>query len=347
MSATLEHPPTAPVRARTPRRGWGLAVLLGLLVLAIFASLAFGVRDIALGEVVRALVDRDLADADQSVVVEQRLPRTVLGLLGGAALAVAGALLQGLTRNPIADSGLLGINSGAALGAIAAIGWLGHTSPSSYGWFAFLGAGIAAVAVYGVAALGWEGPTPLKLALVGAAFTATTASLVNLVLLTNPLVLQEFRFWQVGSLLNPDAGILAVGAPCIGVGLVLALLSARFLNATALGDDVARALGQSLGRGRATVLTAVVLLSGAATALVGPILFVGLMVPHAVRLVVGGDYRWVIPYSLVAGPTLVLAADVVGRFVLPSGELEAGLVVALLGAPVLIVLVRRRRAVAM
>lgn len=345
-AATERSTPRSTPSGRTTHVRW-LAVLVSVLVLVILASLAFGVRDVPLSDVLQAIIHRSPSNNDQGVILDQRLPRTVIGILGGAALAVAGALLQGLTRNPIADPGLLGINAGASLGAITAIGVFGLSSPSSYGWFAFAGAAVAASLVYGLAAVGFEAGTPVKLVLIGAALTATTNAVINLVLITNPQVLQEFRFWEVGSLLNPDGRILVVAGPSVAVGLVLALLSARFLNATALGDDVARALGQSPWRGRTLVLVAVVLLSGAATALVGPILFVGLMVPHAVRLLVGGDYRWVLRYSLIGGPLLLLSADIVGRFLLPSGELEAGLVVAVIGAPVLIALIRRQRAVAM
>lgn len=324
--------------------------LLGLALLLVgvcLASLAWGARDVAPGAVLDAILAPDLSDNDHRVVRELRLPRTLVGLLGGMALGLAGALLQGLTRNPIADPGLLGINSGASLAVIVAISVFGITGAAGFIWFAFLGAALAALVVYGVAALGWEGPTPVKLALVGAAFTATTTSLITMVLLTDRSVLEQYRFWQVGSLVNRPLSTVAVIAPFLLLGIALTLLSARFLNAMSLGEDLARGLGQHVVRGRAIVLLAVVLLCGGATALVGPIAFVGLMVPHVARFVVGPDYRWILPWSMLLGPVLLLSADIVGRLILPHSELEAGLVVAVLGAPMLIALVRRSKGVAM
>ena len=325
----------------------GLVVLVVVLALVSLASLAWGARDIAFGDVLSAVFSRDRGIVDQSVVIDQRLPRTLLGLLGGAALGLAGSLLQGISRNPIADPGLLGVNAGSSLAVVTAIAVLGVSSPAGFVWFAFAGAGVAALVVYGVASLGWEGATPVKLALVGAAFTATATSLITLVLLSDYTVLSQYRFWSVGSLVIRSFDTIAVVAPLIGVGAVVALSTARFLNSMALGDDLARGLGQDIGRGRALVVTAVVLLCGGATALVEPIAFVGLMVPHAARLVVGPDYRWILPWSALLGPILLLTSDVVGRLVVRPSELEAGLVVAVLGAPVLIALVRGRRAVAM
>ncbi|WP_460801374.1 FecCD family ABC transporter permease, partial [Nocardioides pacificus] len=334
------------------RRG-GASPTLGLLALGVvlvavcLASLAWGTRDVAPGTVLDAVLRPDLTINDHRVVRELRLPRTLVGLLGGIALGLAGALMQGLTRNPIADPGLLGINSGASLAVIVAISVFGITGAAGFIWFAFAGAAIAALVVYGVATMGWEGPTPVKLALVGAAFTATTTSLITMVLLTDRSVLEQYRFWQVGSLVNRPLGTVAVIAPFLLAGVVLALASARFLNAMSLGEDLARGLGQHVVRGRSIVLLAVVLLCGGATALVGPIAFVGLMVPHVARFVVGPDYRWILPWSMLLGPVLLLTADIVGRLVLPHSELEAGLVVAVLGAPVLIALVRRSKGVAM
>ncbi|GAB3788514.1 iron chelate uptake ABC transporter family permease subunit [Nocardioides pacificus] len=318
-----------------------------MLVAVCLASLAWGTRDVAPGTVLDAVLRPDLTINDHRVVRELRLPRTLVGLLGGIALGLAGALMQGLTRNPIADPGLLGINSGASLAVIVAISVFGITGAAGFIWFAFAGAAIAALVVYGVATMGWEGPTPVKLALVGAAFTATTTSLITMVLLTDRSVLEQYRFWQVGSLVNRPLGTVAVIAPFLLAGVVLALASARFLNAMSLGEDLARGLGQHVVRGRSIVLLAVVLLCGGATALVGPIAFVGLMVPHVARFVVGPDYRWILPWSMLLGPVLLLTADIVGRLVLPHSELEAGLVVAVLGAPVLIALVRRSKGVAM
>jgi iron complex transport system permease protein len=322
-------------------------VLLLLLALACFASLAWGVRDVSLGTVWQALVDPVAGDNDMAVVRDQRGPRTLLGLLAGVALGLAGALLQGLTRNPIADPGLLGINSGASLAVVVAIAVLGVSDLGAFVWFAYAGAALAALLVYGAASMGWEGPTPVRLALLGAAVTASTTALIMLVLTTDRSVLEDYRFWSVGSLVNRDPGLAAVVAPQLAVAVVLALLSARFLNAVALGEDVARGLGQNVGRGRSLVVVAAVLLSGSAVAMVGPVAFVGLVVPHVARGLVGPDYRWVLPLSALMGPLLLLAADVVGRLVVRPSELEAGLMVAVVGTPVLIALVRSSREVSM
>lgn len=325
--------------------GWGPA-LLALLLLAVVASLALGAREIALGQVWAALVDPVAGDNDHLVVRDLRVPRTLVGLVGGAALGVAGALMQGVTRNPIADPGLLGINSGASLAVLGAISLLGVTSVSGYLWFAFAGAALAAVVVYGAASLGPEGVTPVKLALVGAAVTATSTSVITVVLLADTQALDDYRFWQVGSLANRPLDVLTAVAPFVVVGLVLALAAGRVLDALALGDDVARGLGQDVVRGRLLVVLAVVLLCGSAVSMVGPIAFVGLAVPHLARAVVGLDHRRIVAVSALLGPVLLLGADVVGRLVVRPGELEAGLVVALVGAPVLLLVVRRSQAVA-
>ncbi|WP_193615015.1 FecCD family ABC transporter permease [Nocardioides lijunqiniae] len=346
MSVLTPSRPAVVERPRTARRGIAaVAGLLVLLALVSLASLMYGVRDVAAGDVLDALFAPVTGNNDHGVVRTERVPRTLIGLVGGAALGVAGALMQGVTRNPIADPGLLGLNSGASLAVIVAIAGFGVTSIDGYVWFAFLGAAVAAVVVYGAASMGWEGVTPVKLALVGAAVTATTTSMITVVLLTDRNTLREFRFWQVGSLANRSADSLASVLPFVVVGLLLALAAGRVLNALALGDDVARGLGQDVTRGRLLVVLAVVLLCGSAVSLVGPIAFVGLVVPHVARALVGPDYRWLVVLSVLLGPLLLLTADVIGRVVV-AGELEAGLVVAVVGAPVLLALVRGSRSVA-
>lgn len=316
-------------------------ILVVLLLLVSLASLMWGAREIAAGSVWDALLAPDAGNNDHLVVRDLRVPRTLVGLAGGAALGAAGALMQGVTRNPIADPGLLGINSGASLAVIVAITAFGVGSVAGYLWFAFAGAAIAAIVVYGAASMGWEGVTPVKLALVGAAFTATATSLITVVLLTDRNTLQEYRFWQVGSLANRDLGVFGAVLPFVVLGLLLAFAAGRVLNALALGDDVARGLGQDVTWGRLLVVAAIVLLCGSAVSLVGPIAFVGLVVPHAARAIVGPDYRWLVPLSALLGPVLLILADVVGRLIVRPGELEAGLVVAAIGAPVLLILVRR------
>ena len=320
--------PSVPAPAAAPRttrrRILGIAVLVLAVLLAAAASLLFGARTLSPSVVWAALVDPIAGNADHEVVRNLRIPRTLVGLVGGVALGLAGALLQGVTRNPIADPGLLGVNAGASLFVVAAISVLGVSTVQGYLWFAFAGAGLAAVLVYGVSSIGWDGVTPVKLALVGAAVTAVATSLITLVLLTDRHTLDEFRFWQVGSLVNRPLAVLTWTAPAVAIGAVLALASARTLNVLALGDDVARGLGQDVRRGRLTVVASVILLCGAATSMVGPIAFVGLMVPHVARFVAGPDHRWILPLSAGLGPALLLVADVLGRMIAPPGEMRPG-----------------------
>ena len=332
--------------ARQRRQRWiGLIMIAVVLLLVSAASLLWGVRSISFGTVADALTHREPGNNDHSVVLDQRVPRTILGLVAGAALGLVGVHMQGLTRNPIADPGLLGINGGASLAVILAINVFDITTPSGFVWFAFLGAAVAALVVYGGASLGWEGVTPVKLALVGAAFAAIAVSLVTLVLLSDRRTLQDFRYWQVGSLVARPLQTVVTLLPFLIVGVVLALVSGRTLNVLALGDDLARGLGQGLVVGRLTSITAIVLLAGCATAFAGPIAFVGLVVPHIARAIVGPDYRWILPYAALLGAILLVLADIVGRLIARPTEVEAGIVVAVIGAPVMIWLIRRAKAV--
>lgn len=345
---------TAPVpatggtrRTRRRRRALPLAGLAILLVLIVLASLALGARDIAPATVLQAIFAPDTSVTDHVVVLELRVPRTVLGILAGAAFGLAGALIQGITRNPLADPGLLGVNAGASLFVVVGITWFGAATAFGFIWFALAGAAAAAAAVYAVGSFGREGATPVKLALAGAALTAALTSLLTIFLLSDLETLDRFRFWTVGSLLGRDLDTAAVVAPFLVAGGLLAALGARTLNALALGDDLARGLGQNIPLARTLTGVAVVLLCGGGTALVGPVLFVGLAVPHVARWIAGPDYRWILAYSALLGPALMLVADVVGRLLLKPGELEVGIVVAFLGAPLLIALVRRTRLAAL
>lgn len=319
----------------------GLLAAVALLGVVVLASLALGARDVAPADVLDALAHRVPGDADHDVVMDQRVPRTVVGLVAGAALGLAGTVMQGVTRNPLADPGLLGVNAGASLAVVLAITLLGVTSPGAYIWFALVGAALAAALVYGVGAIGRDGATPVKLALAGTAVTAGATSLITLVLIADADTLNSYRRWSVGSLAGRGTDALLPLVPFLVVGAVLALTAGRTLNLLALGDDVARGLGQNLHLARGVAATAIVLLAGSATALAGPIVFVGLVVPHVIRPFTGPDHRWILPFATVLGPALLIAADVVGRLVVRPGELEAGIVVAVVGAPVLIAIVRR------
>jgi ABC-type Fe3+-siderophore transport system permease subunit len=343
-AATAIRAPGHETTRRPPRsrRLAGLLLLLALLVAACVASIAVGTRSIGLGEVWRALLDSDLTSEEAVIVRQLRVPRTVLGVLVGLALGISGALMQGHTRNPLGDPGLLGVTAGASLAVVGSIAWLGIASPSGYVWFAFLGALAGTVLVYAIGSAGRGGGTPVTLALAGAALSALLYALVRAVLVSDQQTLDSFRFWVVGSLAGRGIDVAWQVGPFILLGLVLALVNSPALNLLGLGEDVARGLGQRIWLARVVGLTAITLLCGAATAACGPIAFVGLVVPHAVRALTGPDHRWLIPCSGLAGAVLLITADVLGRVVVRPGGLQVGIVLALIGAPFFIALVRRR-----
>ncbi|WP_445155889.1 FecCD family ABC transporter permease [Arthrobacter sp. Hor0625] len=325
--------------ARGHRAAWLLAAVV-VLALVTAASLAIGARGLFLETVWLALTQFDPANGDHAVV-HARIPRTVLGLLAGGALGLAGAAMQGVARNPLADPGIIGINAGASLAVVTGIYVFGVASLSGYIWFAFLGAAAAAVLVYLVASLGRDGATPVKLALAGAALSAGLFSLMNVILVSSRDTLDRFRFWQVGGIAGRDWSVILPALPFLLLGAAIVLATGRILNNLALGDDVARGLGQRVGLVRGGTALGIVLLCGSATALAGPIGFVGLIIPHTVRFLTGPDYRWILPFSLVLAPALLLASDVAGRVILLPGEVPAGIMTALIGAPVFVWLVRR------
>jgi iron complex transport system permease protein len=326
--------------SRTAGRVAGLLAAAAALALVLLLSVSVGARSIPLDQV-WSLVWHPDGSQDALVVHDLRIPRTLLGLLAGAALGAAGALMQGLTRNPLADPGLLGVNAGAAFAVVVAIAWLGVGSGAERVWFAFVGAALAAALVYGIGSAGRGGASPVRVALAGTALTAALLAAVEGIALADPQTFSQYRFWAVGSLAGRDAAVVDQVAPFIVGGLLLALLLARPLNALALGDVLGRTLGSRPGRTRAAGALAVTLLCGAATAAAGPIVFVGLTVPHVARMIAGPDNRWVMPYSLVLAPVLLLAADTLGRVLSRPGEVQVGIVTAFLGAPVFIALVRR------
>ncbi|MEO3928728.1 iron ABC transporter permease [Micromonosporaceae bacterium B7E4] len=322
----------------------GLAALCVLLVVVAFLSVTMGSRSIGLSAVLRALGNLgDDGSIASTVTLELRVPRTLLGILVGAALGVAGAILQGVTRNPLADAGIMGINSGAAVLVVFAITVLGVRGVGVYIWFAFAGAIAALVLVYAIASLGREGATPVKLALAGAAVTAGLVSVTTGMVMTNVDALNELRFWQVGSLAGRYTPILTGVAPFLLLGLAASLGFGRALNGLALGEDTARGLGQHVTRTRTAAFAVVAVLAGAATAACGPIVFVGLVVPHVARLICGPDYRWILPYSMVLAPIVLLLADVLGRVVAAPDELQVGVLLGVLGAPAFVTIVRYGR----
>lgn len=346
-SGVMARPePAVRRRGLVRNNGWRavlLLALLGVLTVVLLVSIALGSKKIPLDVVLDGLFHHDSSDADHLIVRSLRVPRTVVGAMVGVALGLAGALMQGVTRNPLADPGILGVNAGAALFVVIGIHSFGIGDLRGYVWFAFAGAAITSLVVYSLGSLGREGATPVKLALAGAAIAAFLGSITSAVLLLDVTTLDQFRFWVVGSLANRSASIAAQVAPFVVVGTLLALLAGRTLNAMALGDDVATSLGQRVGLSRALVGVTIVLLVGGATSAAGPIAFVGLTVPHAARAVIGPDYRWILPYSAVIAPILLLGSDIIGRVVDRPTEIQVGIVTAVLGAPFFIILVRYRK----
>ncbi|RAJ42330.1 iron complex transport system permease protein [Kitasatospora sp. SolWspMP-SS2h] len=328
-----------PARRGSPRAlglAAGLLVLLAVLVL----SLGLGARQLSPAGVWHGLLDPNAPE--YTVVHRMRLPRTLLGLLAGTALGLAGGVMQALTRNPLADPGLLGINAGASAAVATAAAVLGVTSFTGYVWWALAGAALVSVLVYAVG--GGRGATPARLALAGAALNATLYSYVSAVMLLDTASLDRMRFWTVGSLAGAQTSTVLGILPFVALGALLALGLARPLNALALGDDAARALGARPAAIRAAAIVAVTLLCGAATAACGPIVFVGLMVPHLVRALTGPDLRWLLPYCAVLAPVLLLGADVLGRVLGRPGELQVGIVTAVLGGPFFLYFARRGKA---
>lgn len=329
-----------------------LAVAVVLLITATAASLFWGSRSLEPGTVVSALarlpeilLGQDpgaTADMDTAVVLN-RIPRTITAIVVGAALAVAGAGMQGVSRNPLGDPGLLGLSSGAAAGVVLGLGWLGVHTSWQIALAALSGSTVAAILVFGISQIGGGAPTPIGLALSGAAVNAGFVAVTSAVVLTNQQVLERYRYWNVGSVSRTEGTDLATAAPLILLGVLLVLAGASGLNAMALGDDMAHGLGVDLGAQRAMVFTGVVVLAGSATAIAGPIAFVGLLIPHAIRRLVGGDYRWIIVLSMLLGPILLLVADTLGRVVAPPQEIYVGVTTVAIGVPVLLVLLRRRK----
>lgn len=317
----------------------GLLVCAVLLLACLVWSITLGAADIDARTVFTALFAPD-GSFQHLIIQTVRLPRVLAGAIVGASLAVAGAIMQGLTRNPLADSGILGINSGAAFAVVVAVFLLGDMPISSYAWFGFLGAGVAAGLVYALGSMGRGGATPLKLTLAGVILTAFISSFTTAILISSQQVLEKVRFWTAGSLAGRDMPLLAQTAPYMLVGLLGALIISRQITTISLGDDVARGLGQNTLWVRAAAALVVVLLAGGAVALAGPIGFVGLVIPHIVRFLVGADYRWIVPYSALIGAILITVADVGARVLIRPQELPTGVIMAVIGAPFFIWLAR-------
>ena len=350
-------PGRAPVRGRR-RVLIGLTVSLVMLVVGVAVSLFAGARSvdpavvwsvlIALpgyvlsGDLAAAVAPGSGAGMDE-VVVAARVPRTITAILVGAALAVAGAGLQGATRNPLGDPGLLGLTAGAALGVVLGLALAPAAGPSAVAVFAVVGALAAGLVVVGAGRFGADSGTGLVLA--GAAVTAGCTAVTSSLVIALPGVLDRFRFWGLGSVARSAAPEIVAAVPFIVLGLALVLAGATALDALALGDDLARGLGVGPAAGRGVVLAGVVILSGVATALAGPIAFLGLLVPHLVRRLVGVGNRIVLGLSLIGGPVVLLLADTIGRVIAPPGEIAVGVMTVAVGVPFLLALLRANRGV--
>ena len=343
MTHTVVAPTSSTAGLRRSTSVRVLWLLISLVAVAVLSglSVAFGVRVVTVDELVSALTGTGDGVAEAAIV--QRVPRTVLALLVGAALAVSGTAMQAVTRNPIADPGILGVTHGASLAVVIGIAFVGISHPYAYMGFAIAGAAGAAIFVYAVGSLGRGGATPLKLALAGAATTAAFASLISAIMLPRVDLLQNYQSWQIGGVGGASWEKVSLLAPVLAVGALICVLSARGMNSLALGDDLAAGLGENVARTRLISALGAVILAGAATAIAGPIGFVGLVIPHFCRLLVGTDHRWLVPFAAITGAALLVGADVLGRVIARPEEIEVGIVAAIVGAPFFIWIVRRQR----
>ncbi|MBU3114010.1 FecCD family ABC transporter permease [Clostridium lacusfryxellense] len=314
-------------------------IFLGICVIT---SLALGSKNIEFSQAINALLSsNDTSFA--TLVVRERIPRTIFSIIAGASLGVSGAIMQSITRNPIADPSILGVNTGASLFVVIGIAFFNINSPNQYIWIALAGAGITTIVVYGIASIGNGGMTPIKLALAGAATSAVLSSLVSAIILPRSDVMDTFRFWQVGSVSGATWESINLILPFIIIGLMISMASTPALNVLALGDDVASGLGVNVGIIRIICATSGVILSGATTAIAGPIGFIGLMIPHSVRLIFGSNLRGIVPMSAICGASLLIISDVLGRVIGSPGEIQVGIITAFLGAPILIIIARKAK----
>ncbi|MFD8968060.1 FecCD family ABC transporter permease [Streptomyces sp. NPDC059568] len=334
-------------RKRGQRRGRlfvALVVCLAVVLLLVLVSLGVGARSIPLETVWRVLLHDD--GSPEAIIVRRlRMPRTVLAVVVGAALALAGVVMQAITRNPLAEPGIVGVNSGASFAVVVAIAGFHITSVSGYVWFAFAGAVLAALLVHTLTSGASRSHQHTRLVLAGAALSASLGACTGILTMFNTEAFDSYRFWVVGALENRGTEALTAAVPFVAVGALIALALGPSLNALALGDETGAALGLRVSWVRAAGFLSIMLLCGASTAAAGPIGFVGLVVPHVLRLVLGPDLRRLLAFALPGGAILLLVSDIAGRVIAPPGEIEVGIVTAFIGAPALLWLVVRRRAV--
>ncbi len=316
-------------------------ISFALLLVSFLASLNFGAADISVAEIYGSIFQFD-GSTEQLVIRTVRLPRSLIALVVGSALAVAGSLMQGITGNPLASPAILGVNAGAAFAVVLATLIGGGNSLNLYAGFALLGAGLTAVLVYGFASLGRGGASPLNLTLVGASFTAFLASMTSGILIVSQQTLDQIRFWLAGSVAGRDLDLLLQVLPYLIIGLLLSLSLGKQITLLSLGQDMAQGLGQNTLIIKILAAVCVLLLAGGSVAIAGPIGFVGLIVPHMTRFLVGTEYRWILPYAAAMGGILLLWADILARLLIQPQELPVGLVMPLIGAPFFIYLIRAK-----
>jgi iron complex transport system permease protein len=349
----ISNAPRTITEIETPRRSrrWSATaariagLVTGVVAVAVIAllSLRFGSLSLSTSDAWNALFHFDPDNYEQVIVRNLRLPRTVIAICVGGALGVAGTVMQGVTRNPLADPSILGVSQGASLGVALSVTYLGFTAPSQYVWVAFVGALLATVLVFVVGTAGKSGAGPIKLALAGVVVSALLGAWTSALLLMREETMDAMRFWLAGSVAGRGLDVLRVVSPFLAVGVIACLLLGHQLNVLGMGDDNARALGMRTGRVRVLASMFVIFITGAAVAVAGPIGFVGLATPHIARAIAGADYRWILPYAMVLGAILLPAADVIGRLVARPAELQVGIVTALVGAPFLVWLARVTR----
>ena len=332
-----------PITALRLQRITGLVFALFLLTVVAFLSLMIGAKPLSFGVVWEALFSSGNS-YDYTIIHESRIPRTIIALAVGPAFGLAGAVIQALTRNPLADPGILGVNAGAAFAVALAVGFFSVTSTSSYIWFALAGALVATIAIYFIGGgAGKKSPSPEQITLAGVAMAAALEGITNALSLINSRAFAGMLNWRVGSLARKSLEELWPIIPFLIVGILVALLIAPALNAIAYGDDRASSLGVNVKMIRIFGLISITLLAGGATAIAGPIIFIGLMVPHVVRWFTGPDQPWIFLYSLVIAPLILLLSDIIGRVVMSPAEVPVGIITGFVGAPILLILVRRRR----
>ncbi|HEV7346514.1 MAG TPA: iron ABC transporter permease [Devosia sp.] len=334
---------TAPVTVQHPVRAWsGVPALLAILAGAFLLHIAVGAKPFPIGTVIEALIDFDPTVFDHVIVLNLRLPRAVLAVVVGASLALAGALMQGVTRNPLADPGLLGLTTGAAFAVVVAHSVFGFTAMAAVPFLAMAGALGAAVIVFFISRMVPGGATPLSMTLAGVAVSAFLGTIVSVIHLLNQDTFENLRVWLTGTLAGRDITLLYYVGPWMLLALVAGILLAPRVTVLAMGDEVAQGLGVKTGPFKAQLLAVVVVLTACSVALAGPLGFIGLVIPHVVRLYVGSDYRWIVPYAALVGAAYLVSVDIVARIAIPPREISTGIITALVGAPLFVHLVRRR-----